>query len=120
MTLAKMPQAELVARIREANVERDRILMAMDIPAAKQFIASHGGYVPRGNIDWTRVLHLARFEATSLPEEHRTASHIWLAQNGAQSLMDLPRESPSARAALDLIFPNDLTEEFIRREIGRG
>lgn len=85
----------------------------MDIDAAKAFIAKHGGHVPRRTIDWTKVLHLARVECKALPDEAIRESHIWLARNGAQSVMTLPPTSPYVRAAVDLIFPKDVTDAFL-------
>jgi hypothetical protein len=100
--------------INEAIAERDQILMVMDVEAAKVFIAKHGGFVPKGHIDWIKVLHLARFEAKSIAPELVSESHIWLARNGAQSLMTMPPSSPYVRAALDLIFPKDLTDAYVK------
>jgi hypothetical protein len=97
----------------EALAERDQILMAMDIDAAKAFIAKHGGYVPRGKIDWTRVLHLARFEVQTMPHEAIWESRMWLAKNGAQSVGTLPETSPYLRAAIDLIFPKDIMDAYL-------
>lgn len=100
--------------LQDALAERDAILTAMDIEAAKGFINRHDGFVPKGNIDWERVLHLARFEVTTLPDELLWESRIWLARHGAQSLMMLPPTSPYLRAALDLVFPKDLTDTYLK------
>src|SRR4051812_39157664 len=85
-----------------ALAERDQILTNMDVDAAKAYIAKHGGFVPKGAIDWTRVLHLARLEVTTLPADVNMDSRIWLARNGAQSVMMLSADSPYLRAAMDL------------------
>lgn len=100
--------------LNEAIAERDGILIAMDVEAAKAFIAKHGGRVPKSTIDWIRVLHLARLEVTSLSSNLAMESRIWLARNGAQSLTMLPPASPYVRAALNLIFPKDLTDAYVR------
>lgn len=102
-----------------AIAERNRILQAMDIEAAKTFIAKHGGVVTKRKIDWERVLHLARFEcAKGLPEEVWRESQIYLAMHGAQSLMMLPPTSPYVDAAMNLIFPKNLTDDYIREMEG--
>lgn len=100
-------------RLTEALRERDRILAAMDVEAAKTFISKHGGFISSRPLDWIKVLHLARLEVTSLPEDLIRESRIFLAQNGAQSIPTLPATSPYLRAAMDLIFPEDLTDAFI-------
>lgn len=102
-----------MTELQGAIAERDRILTAMDVDAAQAFIAKHGGFVPKQAIDWTRVLHLARFEVTTMPTRLSQDSHIWLAKNGAQSITELSPSSPYLRAALDLIFPKDLTDAQI-------
>lgn len=99
----------------DALTERDQILTAMDVDAAKAFIANHGGFVPSGVINWVKVLHLARYEVRSLPDELVRESHIWLAVHGAQSVMTLSPTSPYCRAAMDLIFPKDLTDALVFR-----
>jgi hypothetical protein len=93
--------------------ERDQILRRMDVDGAKQFIAKHGGFVPKSSIDWVKVLHLARYEVTTMPEDMQWSSRIWLAQHGAQSLMMLPPHSPYLRAAMDLVFPKDVIDAGI-------
>ena len=98
-----------------AFAERNRILLAMDVDAAKSFIVEHGGTVPKRPLNWERVLHLARFEVATIPDELRADSRIYLARNGAQSLLTLPHGSPYVRAALDLIFPKRLTDAHIRK-----
>lgn len=103
-------------QLTDALAERDRILVAMDVDAAKAFIAKHGGVVPRRSLDWTKVLHLARFETRTMPEDLFWESRIYLAQNGAQSIATLPPTSPYLRAALDLIFPRDLITADMRAE----
>lgn len=105
-----------------AIAERDRILMDMDSEAAKSFIAKTGGFVPKSNkINWVRVLHLARFEVRSLPEVYVKESQMWLARNGAQSILMLPPTSPYLRAAMDLIFPKTITDAFIAHmEVSAG
>lgn len=95
--------------------ERNHILRKMDIDGAKHFIAKHGGFVPKSSIDWVRVLHLARYEVRTMPEDMHWESRIWLAQHGAVSLMMLPPRSPYLRAAMDLIFPKDMTDEYIAK-----
>jgi len=97
-----------------AIAERDRILINLDADGAKAFIRLHGGTVPRGKISWLRVLHLARFEARSLPAEVQRESHIWLARNGAQSVMTLPPDDPYLLATMDLLFPRRITEAVIK------
>jgi len=102
-----------------AIAERDRILTAMDVDSAKAFIAKHGGHVPRQRrFDWERVLHLARFEASSMPEDVWWESRIWLARHLGKSLGGLPERGPYARATVDLLFPRDLTESYIAEQIG--
>lgn len=99
---------------REAIIaERDAVLLSLDAEQAKTFIRAHGGKVPSGRVNWDQVLHVARFECMSIPAEARTDSHIWLAQNGAQSLATLPPESKCVRAALDLLFPPDMFAEVM-------
>jgi hypothetical protein len=93
--------------------ERDDILTRMDSEAAKAYIVTHGGKVPRENLDWEKVLHLARLEVTTLPGEVRSESRVWLARNGAQSIMTLGPDSPYVTAVLDLIFPAALTDAYI-------
>lgn len=96
-----------------AIAERDRILKDMDIEAAKAFIVKHGAKIPTRPLDWERVLHMARFEVTTMPDELRTASQIYLARNGAQSVMSLPHGSPYLAAALNLVFPKDLWDSTV-------
>lgn len=105
---------ERSAEVTEAINERDRILTDMDIEGAKAYIVKHGAKIPTRPLDWERVLHLARFEVTTMPAELRIASQIYLARNGAQSLMSLPHGSPYATAALNLIFPKDLWDKHVQ------
>lgn len=96
--------------LNDALAERNRILEALDVDAAKAFIAQHGGSVPSRKMDWLRVLHLARFEVTNLPPDLVTESQIYLARTGAQSVATLPAASPYLKAAMDLIFPSALVK----------
>jgi len=98
--------------------ERDEILLAMDVARAKGFITAHGGKVPARSLDWVKVLHLARYEVTSLPEPERRASRLWLAMHGAQEVRSLPLTSPYLLAALDLIFPRDLIDTVMAEREG--
>ena len=93
--------------LKESIKERDEILLSMDVERAKSFIKKHGAPLPSGRINWEQVLHMARFEVTSIPEEDRIDSHIWLAQNVGASLATLPPDSKYVRVVLDLIFPRD-------------
>lgn len=97
----------------DALAERDRILADLDVDAAKAFIVRHGGVAPKRSMDWLRVLHLARFECRSIPPELVGESRVYLARTGAQLIADLPERSPYLRAALDLVFPKDLTDAMI-------
>lgn len=101
--------------IAEAIAERDQILAAMDVDAAKMFIVKHGGTVPRGTLDWIKVLHLTRYETRSLPAEMVSDSHIWLARHGAQSISTLPPTSPYVRVVMDLLFPRNLTDAVLEQ-----
>ena len=103
----------------ETMAERNRILSAMDVEAAKAFIVQHGGHVPGGPLDWVKVLHLARFEVTTLPPELITESQIYLARNGAQRIGMFPPGSAYERAALDLLFPKDVFEAYLSKLEGR-
>lgn len=113
----QLPAAAAVALAIE---ERNQILRDMDIEAAKAFIAKHGGVVTQRKIDWVRVLHLARFEcAKGLPDEGWRESQMWLAMNDARSVMMLRPTSPYVEAALNLIFPKQLTDDYIRQMEGK-
>lgn len=96
-----------------ALADRDRILADLDVEAAKAFIVRHGGVAPKQPMGWLRVLHLARFECRSIPPELVGESQVYLAWTGAQAIADLPPTSPYLRAALDLLFPKDLTDALI-------
>lgn len=98
--------------------ERDQILTAMDVEAAKRFIVKHGGSLPKRSLDWLKVLHIARFEWQGAPKELVTESRIYLARNGAQSMVMLPSGSPYLRAAQDLLFPRNPTEAYVRWAVG--
>ena len=103
---------DLKTRVAEANVERNAILTAMDIDAAKAWITKHGANAPK-NVNWVMVLHIARLETVSLPEKLHWESRIWLARNGAVSLSTTPNKR-ECLVALNLIFPKDLFEEELR------
>jgi hypothetical protein len=100
-------------QLSDALAERDDILINMDVDRAKDFVKRHGGTVHH-NLNWERVLHLARYEVKTIPHELHQDSHIYLARNGAQSVMDLNPNSQYARCVLHLIFPFNLTEESIK------
>lgn len=102
-----------------ALAERDEILRTMDVERAQQYIAKHGGTVTKQDIDWIKVLHLARLEVTSIPEAMRQESRLWLAQNGARSLKDYGMTSPYGRMTIDLIFPATLTNAYIEQMGGK-
>ena len=97
----------------KALKERDDILLAMDVEKAKAFVVQHGGTAPP-HLDWVRILHLARFEVTSMPDEAKTDSHIWLAAHGAKSISMYPQDSPYVLVTLNLIFPKHLTDAYIK------
>jgi hypothetical protein len=98
-----------------AITERDRILADMDIEAAKGYIVKHGGTLPKRPLDWERVLHLARFEVTTMPPDLRTASHVYLIRTGVQPLGISAHAGPYVKAALNLIFPKAMTDAYIRQ-----
>jgi hypothetical protein len=105
---------DLKAQIASTIAERDRILLAMDEAAARAFVAKHGGRAPQ-NVNWTMVLHVARFECETIRRDHGTLwwdSRIWLAKNGAVSLGTTP-ERRECLVALDLVFPKSLTERYM-------
>jgi len=100
---------DLILRIAKAIAERNAILMVMDVDAAQRWIVAHGASAPK-NVNWEMVLHIARLETVSLPEECRWESRSWLARNGAVSLSTTPQKR-ECLVALNLIFPKDLFEE---------
>lgn len=102
----------------EALDERNRIVAAFDIEAAKAWVIKHGGKV-HAQANWERVLHIARMEINTLPERMRSDSHIWLARNGAIGLSTAPNHRDCLQA-LDLIFPKTMTDELIARSMGMG
>lgn len=113
MTIPIAIEGEVAAtRLTEAIQERDRILVDMDVEAAKAFIAAHGGRVTKRKIDWVQVLHMVRIEVLTLPEAMRHESRVWLAQRGARSILTLPGNSPYVLMAMELAFPRDVTEAF--------
>lgn len=97
----------------DALAERDRILTDLDIDAAKAFIANHGGFVGSDQLDWLRVLHLARLEVQTMPPDLISDSRVYLTMTGARSIGTLPEASPYLRSAIDLVFPRDLTDAYL-------
>lgn len=100
--------------LQSALAERDRILIALDQSAAKEFIVKHGGKAPE-NLNYELVLHMARHEVTLMPENLHMDSKIYLARSGHYGLAMEPPKSQYARAALDLIFPRVMTDQFIEQ-----
>jgi hypothetical protein len=104
----------LTDHIAVAIAERDRILIALDVDAAKAWIVQYGGKAPK-NVNWPMVLHVARFECESIRASHNRLwweSRIWLAKHGAVSIGNDP-DKRACVVALDLIFPKALTDAFI-------
>lgn len=104
----------MIDQISVAIAERNRILIDMDQDAAKAFVVEHGGKAPK-RLDWEIVLHLARCDVETISDDLRQESRIFLARSGYYGITSLPQNSFYARAAMDLIFPHDLTEAFIRQ-----
>jgi hypothetical protein len=93
--------------------ERNRILIDMDVEAAKAFIRDTGGTVPKRALDWKRVLHLARLEVQDIDQSFIDVSRVYLAMTGAQSIMMLPRGSVYFRCAMSLLLPDPWVDEML-------
>ena len=96
-----------------ALAERNRILIAMDQEAAKAFIVRHGGTAPK-HLDYEIVLHLARWDVETIADDLRQSTRVFLARAGKYGIAQMHPNSPYVRAALDLIFPKTLTDQYIR------
>lgn len=99
--------------------ERDRVLTALDVPGVQAFIRAHGGHVTERPVSWTAILHMARVEATSLPDELRTESRVWLAIHRQPEVHVAP-PGPALSMALDILFPPDLFAQTLRDMIREG
>lgn len=97
----------------EILAERDRVLAALDTIEAREFIRKTGGKVPGGNLDWFKILHLARLECfgDAITDEMRTDSRIYLAMHGAESIGTLSHRSPYLSAAMEILFPAVVWQE---------
>ncbi len=93
--------------------ERNRILIDMDVEAAKTFIRDTGGKVPNRPLDWKRVLHLARLEVQDIDQSFIDVSRVYLAMTGAQSIMMLPLGSVYFRCAMSLLLPESWVKEML-------
>lgn len=101
-------------KLEAAIAQRDEILKAMDVDRAKGFILATGGTVPKRALDWTVILHLARHEVTTMPEDLHMESKVALARSGKYGIASLSPKSPYLLAAMDLIFPKTLTDADIK------
>lgn len=109
--------SDLDERLAAAIAERDEVIASMDAERARDFVAKHGGR--RYHLNWGTVLHLARWEIKTVPDHLRRESRLYLARDGKYGILQMNQRSNYAKAALDLLFPRDVTNEVEREALSQ-